>query len=855
MSEKLKQLTEDTYGNYILPFLWLHGEDEQTLRTEVQKIHECGIRAFCVESRPHPDFVGDRWWQDMDILIDEAKKLDMKIWILDDSHFPTGPAAGHAATCIPENRKSVLGHRWVDVCGPLKGSSFIPPYEVEINNIKYIIARRLDDPGEFLDITQSFVSGRLYFDVPEGVWRIYYYYINPDCIHMPHINHLREGGAKVLLDAVYEPHYEHYKNEFGTTIAGFFSDEPGFFACETGFPSYERKLGDEHISLSWDIDMEKWLSNRLNMPIHKILPLLTDNSAESESVRAYYRFAYMDIITSRYDKCFCSVLGHWCENHGVEYIGHVTEDNNTHCRTGLSAGHLFRAMNGQHYSGADVVFHQILPGLEDIDHAAFTGFYANSLSQGEFYSYSLYQMAVSLSQIDSKKKGRTMCEIFGAYGWGEGCKMMKWMADFMLVRGINRFVPHAFSANEFPDEDCPPHFYAHNRNPQFEGFKHLMPYINRTAHLLDGGHHAAEIAVIYDGDNAWTSDDIMYSQEIGKVLTKAQLQYDIIPFDALKTGTTKNGELLLNTQRYTVIIVPYSKYISQENENNLSFLAKSGVNIIFTEKYPQLFLESGSRFIPTQPKLYTELPLSGISEKCKKLIHSDIIFLHGINLEDLRTYVYKHNDCTVFMLVNSHPSRVVTTDISINVKGSVYEYDAYNEKIYSAQKEFSLVLPPYESRLYISTENTVSGVLKKASLSRHLNLSNLTWTVKLCHQEQYPHFEFYEHTNTLINYNTPDRLPNFSGIIRYETQIDLDEEICGKICFTGVSESVQVFINDRNIGMCIAPPYCLPITLNKGKNEIVIETRNTLYNTINDIFSRYLPIEAIGITGEIIIEY
>ncbi len=855
MSEKLKQLIENTYNNYILPFLWLHGEDENTLRTEVQKIHECGIRAFCVESRPHPDFVGDKWWQDMDILIDEAKKLGMKIWILDDSHFPTGPAAGHAATCVPENRKSVLGHRWIDVCGPLKGASFIPPREVDIKNIKYIVARRLDEHTDFLDITQSFVSGRLYLEVPEGIRRINYYYIKPDCIHTPHINHLRESGANVLLNAVYVPHYEHYKNEFGKTIAGFFSDEPGFFACEKGFDSYERKLGDEHISLSWDIDMESWLSERLNNPIHKILPILTDNSAESESVRAYYRYTYMDIITSRYDKCFCSVLGSWCENHGVEYMGHITEDNNTHCRTGLSVGHLFRGMYGQHYSGADVVLLHILPGMEDINHAAFTGFYANSLSKGEFYSYSLYQMAASLSQIDSKKKGRTMSEIFGAYGWGEGCKMMKWMADFMLVRGINRFVPHAFSAKEFPDADCPPHFYAHNKNPQFEGFKYLMPYINRTAHLLDGGHHAAQIAVIYDGDNAWTSDDVMYSEEVGKVLTKSQLQYDIIPFDAIKTGITKNGRLILATQKYSVIIVPYSRYISQENEQALSWLAKSGIKIVFAEKYPQFFLENGTQFIPTHPELYTTLPLCDISDKCKNFIYQDVIFSSGINLEHLRTYVYRHNDCTVFMLVNSHPTRIVTTDISINAGGIVYEYDAYSGKTYSAEKEFNLVLPAYESRIYITTENTVSSAFTKVTPNKHLCLSNLTWTVKTCRQEQYPNFEFYENTNNLGNYNTPDRLPNFSGIIRYETEIDLDEEISGEISFTGVSESVQIFINDNDSGMCIAPPYRLPVILNKGKNKIAIETRNTLYNTINDIFSRYLPIEATGITGEIIIEY
>lgn len=33
-------------------------------------------------------------------------------------------------------------------------------------------------------------------------------------------------SCKVLLDAVYEPHWKHYAADFGKTIAGFFSDEP-----------------------------------------------------------------------------------------------------------------------------------------------------------------------------------------------------------------------------------------------------------------------------------------------------------------------------------------------------------------------------------------------------------------------------------------------------------------------------------------------------------------------------------------------------------------------------------------------------------------------------------------------------
>ena len=77
-------------GNYIMPFLWMHGEGKEIILDELDQIGDCGIREVCVESRPHPDFMGDLWWEEMDALMAAAKEKNMRIWLLDDSHFPTG---------------------------------------------------------------------------------------------------------------------------------------------------------------------------------------------------------------------------------------------------------------------------------------------------------------------------------------------------------------------------------------------------------------------------------------------------------------------------------------------------------------------------------------------------------------------------------------------------------------------------------------------------------------------------------------------------------------------------------------------------------------------------------------------
>ena len=85
MIEKMKNILNGEYENHLMPFFWQHGEDEATLREYMKVICDSGCRAVCIESRPHPDFCGEKWWQDMDVILDEARSRGMQVWILDDS--------------------------------------------------------------------------------------------------------------------------------------------------------------------------------------------------------------------------------------------------------------------------------------------------------------------------------------------------------------------------------------------------------------------------------------------------------------------------------------------------------------------------------------------------------------------------------------------------------------------------------------------------------------------------------------------------------------------------------------------------------------------------------------------------
>ena len=102
----------------LIPLVFVHGEDEATTRKVIREVAEGGNTGFVWESRPHPDYLGPKWWSDLAIAIDEAKKRNLEVWIFDEWMYPSGIAGGKV---VAENREfavHVIEDRSVVISGP-----------------------------------------------------------------------------------------------------------------------------------------------------------------------------------------------------------------------------------------------------------------------------------------------------------------------------------------------------------------------------------------------------------------------------------------------------------------------------------------------------------------------------------------------------------------------------------------------------------------------------------------------------------------------------------------------------------------------------------------------------------------
>jgi len=868
----VNKLLNGNFTNHMLPFFWQHGEDEKTLREYVDAIEKSGCRELCVESRPHPDFCGEKWWQDMDVIMDECRKRNMGVWVLDDAHFPTGYASGKADGS--PYRRLFLVESHIDVPGPQKGVSLIiqpdnpqGSYEnspfADFEGVKAVIAmkripgRDVDhstfvninmspvDGDTAIDLTEGLTDGVVYWDVPDGLWRVFTITAVHDVRGLttrPYINPLTKEGTKILIDAVYEPHFERYGKDFGNTFKGFFSDEPTLGSAH----SYHSIIGKHpQLPIPWfDGFMELMGGDRCDLPA-----FWYDIGDKTASIR----YKYMDNVSKLYGENFTMELGNWCRAHDVEYMGHVIEENNNHARLGHGTGHYFRALWGQDFAGIDIVLHEIIPGIKGQSHAWTSTPYE---ADNEFFFYMLAQMAASLSHIDPKKKGRAMCEIFGAFGWQEGLTEMKWQADFMMSRGINSFVPHAFTPKAFPDPDCPPHFYAHGKNPQYRYFKILMDYMNRVSDLISGGTHLAKAGVIYYAEAEWAGK-CMKTQVPMRLLTQNQIEPDVLPIDEILKADIEDGRFMINGESYELLVIPYAQLLPKKTVDMCRKLRAGGVPVLFVNDLPEGFSDSKDDIGGILNELGCEVVPEALLYKKARQIVGDDCLCSGFE-PDLKLYPYKIGNAKHYLMFNEGIFDKIFCTMAFDESRVPFWYDPMENKAYpakytvkNAQYIVDVELEPYELKFLVFADD-IPELSQKPCAAKRTDISD-GFGVKIATAEEFPNFTVSP-VQGVGNLNKKDALPRFSGTVRYEKSIELDPVKKTVLIDAGEAyETLHVFVNGVDCGAKIAPPYVFDISgaVKAGKNDIRIDVTNTLVYRQHDMLSKFQAMPPSGIIGPV----
>ena len=846
MDTQLQDNLSGKQHDYMAPFLWLHGEDDSLITRELQRIYDSGIRSVCLESRTHKDFGYGEWWSDMHLIMGWCRDHDMHVWILDDKHFPSGNA--NDAFYKEENahlRPWGITERHIDVSGPVTDCNVMadcwkaaPEDEiVAVLALKHV--PNSETYTEVLDITDGYENGLVWFDLPEGMWRVMILIKTQgglDDYSTHYCDMLREESVKVFVDAVYEPHYENLKEYFGNTFLGFFSDEPAFRNnAKNAFITGTGKAFDHH---PWHNKLLPMLQERLGGNARAMLAgLWYDLGEDSDRIR----YAYMDIISREYSRNFCTQLGTWCREHGIQYIGHVIEDNNAHAKTTHGTAHYFRALADQDMSGIDIVLHQLVPGLTE---CASAGCVCYEHMENDFFHYYLGKLGASLAHMDLKKQGRAMCEIFGAFGWSEGTKYMKYLADHMLVRGINYYVPHAFSPKP-NDLDCPPNFYQSGENALFKYFRNIMDYMQRVCHLHTGGIHVPMAAILYDAEAHWVNRNRLSLEKCAKELYDNLLDYDILPADILPEIDDKGN---LNGEHYPCLVVPYYEGMPE-----------AVVNAVVNCTLRKILVVKPGMTVKEQALKNScdVVALENLAAFIRANIGSDVVSDYdGIFL---RHYHYVRGGIHSYLFTSEDVHNTIRADVKLSAfsGGDYILYDPMENKAYACNcgdGVIHLELLPYNSVMIFCGDIDTRGLSRLESKTYCEKVLEPTVRISLRPEIQ-KEFTFYKESDRLVSITGRKELPHFSGNICYQWQQEIPEPGKYLLDLGRVEEAAEVFVNGESVGVRIVPPYIFDVSgLKPGINDLTVIVSNNSGHRERDDFSRYLHFEPSGLLGPVVLK-
>lgn len=550
---------------YTGPLFWMHGTEDESperLRFYLEKVAEGGNGSFTAESRPHIDWLGPGWYRDLGILLEQARELDLHMWIFDERWWPSQSVGG---TVPPRFAAKTLVAEPVDLKGPMR-------YQAEDHaGERYIatVAGRINAAGEVLgdslvDLAGSIKeNGALDWQVPEGDWRV----IRFTHKQAPGLGQRRgrelsvDGASQDCVDwfieTVYQPHYEHFKEDFGTRIRGYFYDEP-----ET--------MGDWGTEL--DGVLEEWGVDWKKAYVAYALEL-----AGEEQTAAHYQ--YMEAFADAWGRTMYGGMTEWCQARGVESIGHFMEHSELYVHPTYCAGDMMRLQKYSSMGGIDLVVRQMYPGQRPRD------------------IYQTPKLGSSISHVYGKREDLAMCEIFGGYQQVLTYAEMKWLTDQHQVRGINFMIPHAFNPKAPKDKDFPPYFYNDGHEVRWPLYRVWADYTSRLTHMLTGGHHVCPVAILFSG-NARRVGEYTTPEDLTTALQDALYDCDWLPFEAFENlATLQEDRVALHAERYSVLVVPPTELIPHATLAKVKAFFDQGGIVVGYGRLPEV---SGTIGVPAE---------------------------------------------------------------------------------------------------------------------------------------------------------------------------------------------------------------------------------------------------------------
>ncbi len=821
MYDKLYQEFLSPLDEYTpVPFwFWNDNLGKEEIIRQINDFKDKGVMGFVIHPRigipKEIKYLSNTYMKYVEVAVKEAARLGMVVFLYDEAMYPSGSAHGMVVRDNPEYASRGLKMIEYKCDGKMEFDIQLEDGEnlVSVQAVETLSDNQIN-PENTIKLCSE--NGRVDFDPPNGkLWSVLVFietftggvirgiHFGEDDWESeapPAADLLNFEAMKKFIKLTHECYYSKLGKYFGNTIKAIFTDEPNLMGKRA-----EKGL------LPWTGGFIEWYKNHGNDELD--LPFLW---FEADNITEAKRKSYYNAIYKRLEMSYYQPISEWCKEHDIAFTGHPHGSDHI----GL--------LKYFDIPGQDVVLRWVAP--ED-----------GKALEGEHSTLG----KCSSDSARHRGKQRNANECFGCcyrgkIGYNLPAEDMKWYMDWLFVRGVNLLLPHAFyysTSGERRIGERPPDVGPNNI--WWPYYNIISDYIKRMSWLMTDSVNITEVAVLCQAYHLpW---------EITKPLYQNQIEFNYLESEMLCSPDCllQGGKVRIQSQEYGVIVVERADWLTDEIRSRL-----------------KEFMDMGGTVVLYNPEgLNRGLGKAHIIGDLKEAAPIITRFIqNGIMLSpsnaDLRISHVVKEGIHFYLMVNEGDGKI-EGNVKLGLNGAVGKWNAWEgivqkcevQSVSDKAVEVYIELDRRES-LIISIDPAGIPLLavkeEKEAIHTVMELGS-GWSVQGSPVFLEPQHIFQSWTIW------PD-MARFSGTIAYENSLFLEdlqgiEEI--RLNLGKVSEIAYLFVNGKDVGVKMWPPYVFDILdyVKPGINNIRVEVTNSLANRINKAH-----LES-GLLGPVVLEF
>lgn len=666
------------------------GEGEQEALIKETLAEGWGGFAFNV---PFNEYLTARGMEATKTFCELAKAKGMDLWLYDERGYPSGNAGD---LVIKEDPSwECMGIFFIDANVSGGASSIEMPPGRPVQVVAFPVKGGTPDFTAPRDL-MAYVDGeQLGWEAPTGEWKVFA--ASKDVLYEGFQAGDKGGGklgarypslmipqvTEAFLRITHERYAEYLGDDLGKYFTSTFTDEPSLMALQ--FHRYKYKHG----LVPWHEVLSETMARRYGYrPEEKLVQLYFDEGPVGQQVRYQYFKTVGDLFSENY----FGAISKWCEAHGFESGGHLLLEESMVAHVPLY-GDIMQCFRAMHAPGIDIL--SCMPEQMPVH----TPKLASSAAELEGHGL---VMSEPCPVADRRFKG------------GETpAPSVRGHLNMLLQGGVTDF-------------NC----YLRLRNFDRAGKNEINKYVARINMLLQGGHTAADVGLLYPIESLWTRFTPRYHQvrgwkgvsgatdrvntvdqtfqAVSRVLFEKRWEYLHVDGKALVDSRVERGELVHGPLRFKVIVLPFVDTLPAGAWARLLEFVAQGGKLVAIGEMP---MNSDTEFPDAKVRdafagVFGQNPNAVFRADWKAAALDDLLsgwLRKPVRLTDetqpLRLAHKKIDQRDVFFVMNDSKARVTAT-VTFATDGDLEEWDPATAKIRTVSNTTEIQLEPYHGRVY-----------------------------------------------------------------------------------------------------------------------------------------------------------